>query len=390
MPGASCSDLEARLTDAYQPSSPSCGALKGKGWFGLWENSSDIPAHHYERCYEEQMSLVYDPVRNDYRNLPGVQTRVPNFGLARGFHEKNPFHPEWCLTRLTGALEEMGYRDGDTMHGAPYDIRYAAPVPGQTSRVYSRYFQELRQLVEAAREKHHKKAIIFGHSLGGMVALEFVRNTPLAWRRKHIKHLILVAPTLSTGFTGPVINVASGPDKLLYIPTASALSLRSMWRSFESSLVNFPSPKVYGHEPIVITRRRNYSAYDAQDLLAAVGFSDGIQPFRRRMLAKMSYFKAPMVPLTCINGVGKRTPRQAVYWEGDFDVLPELVYGDGDGDISLISMLAFDKEMRRQPGQKGQFKSIKLHKAGHGSILTDGWSLKRVMQEIHQVNRDSS
>lgn len=108
------------------------------------------------------------------------------------------------------------------------------------------------------------------------------------------------------------------------------------------------------------------------------------------MLAKMSYFKAPMVPLTCINGVGKRTPRQAVYWEGDFDVLPELVYGDGDGDISLISMLAFDKEMRRQPGQKGQFKSIKLHKAGHGSILTDGWSLKRVMQEIHQVNRDSS
>jgi len=26
------------------------------------------------------MSLVYDPAINDYRNLPGVETRVPNFG----------------------------------------------------------------------------------------------------------------------------------------------------------------------------------------------------------------------------------------------------------------------------------------------------------------------
>lgn len=93
VPGASCSDLEARLTDAYSPTVPGCDALKGKGWFGLWENSSDLLAHHYVECYEEQMSLVYDPVINDYRNLPGVETRVPNFGLARGFHEKNPFHP---------------------------------------------------------------------------------------------------------------------------------------------------------------------------------------------------------------------------------------------------------------------------------------------------------
>ncbi|KAF0928929.1 hypothetical protein E2562_011025 [Oryza meyeriana var. granulata] len=93
VPGASCSDVEGRLTEAYRPSVPSCGALKGKGWFGLWENSSDLVAYHYNRCFEAQMSLVYDPIHNDYRNLPGVETRVAKFGTARGFHGKDPSHP---------------------------------------------------------------------------------------------------------------------------------------------------------------------------------------------------------------------------------------------------------------------------------------------------------
>ncbi|CAN6354053.1 unnamed protein product [Urochloa humidicola] len=91
VPGVSCSELEARLTDAYRPSSPHCGAMKGKGWFGLWANVSDLPATHYVPCFLEQMRLVYDPDADDYRNLPGVETRVRNFGSSRGF-QRNPLH----------------------------------------------------------------------------------------------------------------------------------------------------------------------------------------------------------------------------------------------------------------------------------------------------------
>ena len=91
VPGLTCSELEVRLTDAYRPTLPHCGAMKGKGWFGLWANCSDIPAHHYVPCFMEQMSLVYDPAAGDYRNLPGVETRVCNFGSSRGF-QRNPKH----------------------------------------------------------------------------------------------------------------------------------------------------------------------------------------------------------------------------------------------------------------------------------------------------------
>ncbi|OEL31749.1 Lecithin-cholesterol acyltransferase-like 1 [Dichanthelium oligosanthes] len=389
VPGVSCSDLEARLTEAYRPSVPHCGAMKGKGWFGLWKNNSELLAHDYVQCFQEQMSLVYDPAVNDYRNLPGVETRVPNFGSTRAFSHKNPVKPEWCLGKLRVALEKLGYRDGDTMFGAPYDIRYAPPVPGQTSEVYSRYFKEFMALIEIASKKKQKKVVIFGHSFGGMVAFEFVRNTPLAWRQRYIKHLVLVAPTLSNGFMEPVKNFAAGTD-ILFVPTTTPLSTRSMWRSFESAIVNFPSPALFGHKPLVITKQRNYSAYDMEHFLTAVGFSEGIEPFRKRAIPKMMNFKAPMVPMTYINGVGNKTPLQLVFWENDFDASPEAVYGDGDGKINLNSVLAFDKEMCQQPGQKNQFKSIKIDKAQHSTIVTDDFALQRVIQEIIEVNKVSS
>ncbi|XP_039811610.1 lecithin-cholesterol acyltransferase-like 1 [Panicum virgatum] len=91
VPGLTCSELEVRLTDAYRPTLPHCGAMKGKGWFGLWANCSELPAHHYVPCFMEQMSLVYDPAAGDYRNLPGVETRVRNFGSSRGFQRKHTY-----------------------------------------------------------------------------------------------------------------------------------------------------------------------------------------------------------------------------------------------------------------------------------------------------------
>uniref|UniRef100_A0A0E0K1R5 AB hydrolase-1 domain-containing protein n=1 Tax=Oryza punctata TaxID=4537 RepID=A0A0E0K1R5_ORYPU len=276
------------------------------------------------------------------------------------------------------------------MFGAPYDSRYAPPVLGQTSEVYSRYFNEFMALVEAVTKKTQKKAIIFGHSYGGMVALEFVRSTPQAWRDEHIEHLILVAPTLPTGFLGALQTFIVGTDMIL-VPTATIteLSARPMWRSFESAMVNFPSPAVFGRQPLVITKKRNYTAYDMEDFLAALGFGEGIEPFRRRAVPKMYSFEAPMVPMTCINAVGNRTPLQLVFrGDDDFDEPPEVAaYGDGDGEINLLSVLAFDREMGRQPGQEKRFKSIKIANANHTTVTINDFALKRVIQEIIEVNQ---
>ncbi|CAN6320846.1 unnamed protein product [Urochloa humidicola] len=362
--------------------------MRGKGWFGLWTNRTWAMDPDQAACFAEQMRLVYDPALEDYRNLPGVETRVPGFGSTRRFTAKNPHHREHCLGALRSALERLGYREGETLFGAPYDFRYAPPLPGQTSRVYSRYFRRLMRLIEyASRKNHGKPAIVFGHSYGGGIALEFVRNAPLPWRGTFIKHLSTVAPTLSGGHVRALMSLASGPAGMLYVPSAPQPAMRSMWRSMEISVVNLPAPAVFGRRPLVITRHRNYTAYDIADLLVTVGSAGAVRPFREREVAKMEYFEAPMVPMTYMNGVGVPTTEQLIYGEDDFDRLPEEVYGDGDETINLISMLAFEEKVGKQPGQKERFKSIKLAKVRHGELVTKECALKIIVDEIVELNR---
>lgn len=261
-------------------------------------------------------------------------------------------------------------------------------MPGQTSQSYSLYFSRLMKLIEDASKRNKgKPAIVFGHSLGGGVAFEFVRNTPLPWRNRFIKHLFMAAPTWSGGYVSTLTHILWGPQDLLFVPSATRLAMRSMWRTLEISLANLPSPEVFGHKPLVITRQRNYSAYDIADLLAAIESTNGLSAFRDREIAKMEYFEAPMVPMTYMNGVGVPTPEQLVYREDNFDDDPLVVYGDGDSVINLNSILAFEGKVGMQPGQKERFKSIKLDKVAHSPIVTDERTLKIIMDIIVEINR---
>jgi hypothetical protein len=88
-----------------------------------------------------------------------------------------------CLDNLREALEKKLWYGTET--GTPCTER------GLKSQAYSRYFRQLKELVEAASNMHHRKVILFGHSYGGMLALEFVRNMTVEWRKEYIKHLTL-------------------------------------------------------------------------------------------------------------------------------------------------------------------------------------------------------
>ena len=137
----------------------------------------------------------------------------------------------------------------------------------------------------------------------------------------------------------------------------------------------------------MITRNRNYTAYDIADLLVAVDSADAVRAFRDRELPKMEYFEAPMVPWTYIIGVGIPTAEQLIYRDDDFDRLPEVVYGDGDDTINIASVLAFEEKVGMQPGQKERFKSIKFAGIRHSSLATDERALSVIMNEIVEANR---
>ncbi|KAF0929885.1 hypothetical protein E2562_026353 [Oryza meyeriana var. granulata] len=277
-------------------------------------------------------------------------------------------------------LEKIGYKERDNLFGAPYDSRYVPAPPGMHAMAFSSFMADLRRLVEhASRKNAGMPVILVTHSKGGLMAVEFLTRRATSWRKKYVKHLVMV----STGAGGIVVPLQSLAASA-YAPTAS---LARTERSYGTVFAALPSLKVFGDAPLVVTRCKNYSAYDIPEFLAAVGFAgEDIDLYRTRALPVNLGFRAPRVPMTAVYGVGVPTPEQLVYWDGNFSKEPEVVHGDGDGAVNLASVLALDTVVGEDPEQ-GFFKAVKIVNATHRGIIADEFSLKRVLSEILEANR---
>ncbi|KAL6877543.1 hypothetical protein ACP4OV_012758 [Aristida adscensionis] len=396
VPGNTCSQLDARLTDEYEPPTPpaggggggGCGIPKqGRGWFRLWENFTALQEDPtLLPCYEDQLRLVFDPAAGDYRNAPGVRTRVVSFGTTRSFRFDNPARKNVCMEGLVEALEGVGYREGANLFGAPYDFRYAPAPTGFPSGVFSGFVSRLRRLVERASETNGGKPVILvTHSFGGFFTMEFLSRTPLSWRRRYVQHFVM----LSLGVGGSPLNMqavavaaAIAAGAAPPPPTLLASVLTYEKGSFASTFSLLPSPKVYGDTPLVVTPARNYSAADMAGFLAAAGFSgDRVALYRTRALPVTLNLRAPLVPMTCMNGVGVPTVDRLVYWDSNFSGKPQVVNGDGDGIINLQTVLALDRLIGDDPDQP-YFKSILIPNTTHKGMISDEFALKRVISEI--------
>ncbi|CAM0872442.1 unnamed protein product [Alopecurus aequalis] len=382
LPGYSCSQIEVRLTDAYEPPSPLCAARKGDGrWSRLWKNitapDAEVP------CFADQLRLVYDDDAGDYVNAPGVETRALSFGSTRGFLADDPADKELCMGKLVEALEEAGYRDGETLFGAPYDFRHAPAAAGLANRELSLFRQRLRALVERASGANEGKPVILvSHSAGGYFTLDFLRRSPLPWRKRFIKHFIMA----STGAGGFVLSmqcfassISSSSSSYSSPSPADVLSLPSESRTFAATFIALPSPIAFGDDtPLVVTGNKSYAASDMLAFLAAAGLPPyAVRLYETRALPVALNLGAPVFPATCVNGVGVPTPEMLVYRNGRGGA-PEVVYGDGDGVVNLASILALDEVIGGDPRQEF-YKSVRIANMSHLGVVSDGIALQRLI-----------
>ncbi|XP_072972832.1 lecithin-cholesterol acyltransferase-like 1 [Typha angustifolia] len=391
IPGQGGNQLMARLTDDYVSTAPNCEAAKGKGWFRLWINYTNLLEDPFARpCFAEQMTIFYGPDLDDYSNAPGVVTRAPFFGSTRGFRYRDPDHKTSkfiYMEKLVKQLEAIGYEEGKSLFGAPYDFRYGLAAEGHNSKVGSQFLDDLKELVEkASKWNENKPVIILTHSLGGLFALQMLNCSPLSWRRKFIHRFI----ALSAPWGGTVVEMrvlASGASPL-GLSFLDPLLVREEKRSFDSNLWLLPSPKVFGEDTLlVMTKDKKYSASDIADFLRGIGFSEGVGPYESRILPLVREYlgAAPGVPVTCVVGFGIQTHETVVYGEGGFDAGPEeVIYGDGDGLVNLVSLLALEKEWSNLPQQ--ELKMVKLPNVSHEGILTDDLALREVIKQVYEAS----
>ncbi|PUZ42087.1 hypothetical protein GQ55_9G556200 [Panicum hallii var. hallii] len=372
VPGYGSNRLEAALTAAYEPPAPACaaGADRQGWWFPLWPNHTATRDASQVPCFADQMSLVYDAGADDYRNADGVATRVPSFGSARALIG-------W--DQLVRQLEGMGYRDGETLLAAPYDFRYAVAPRGHPSAVGGRYFRDLGRLIRASRRRRGRPVIVVAHSFGCALTYQFLLSRPLPWRRRYVKHVVFLGSALG-GFAPGMYGLSAGIDYGLQGVTRPAM-LR-LARSQQSALWRLPTPLVFGDRPLAVTRSGTYTARNMSGFLEAIGFPDGVRPYETRVLPMWEALPPPMVPVTSVIGVGIRTPETYVFGTDGFEGEPEVVYGDGDGDINLVSLAAVDD----WAGVEGQaMEVVRLPGVHHGGFFSDDSAVVRVVDEIRKA-----
>lgn len=389
IPGNGGNQLEARLTAGYKPSSLFCSkwnpVQKHKdSWFRLWFDPTVLLAP-FTKCFAERMTLYYHPDLDDYRNAPGVETRVPYFGSTQSLLFLDPYLKPITayMAPLVESLEEIGYVDGETLFGAPYDFRYGLAAEGHPSQVGSKFLQDLKELIEnTSTSNGGKPVILLSHSLGGLFVLQLLNRNPPDWRQKFIKHFVALSAPWG-GTVQEMLTFASGNS--LGVPLVEPLHVREEQRSSESNLWLMPNPKLFDRQkPLVITPTAAYSAYDIPQFLDDIGFLEGVHPYKSRILPLTEKYAAPGVPITCIIGSGVRTPETLFYGENGFDEQPEVVYGDGDGTVNMVSLLALEALWSDEKNQT--LNVIKLRGVSHTSILRRDAALDEIIAEISGIN----
>lgn len=284
---------------------------------------------------------------------------------------------------LVKSLQMLGYIDSQTLFGAPYDFRYGLASEGHPCEVGSTYLQNLKQLIENASNLNGGEPIILiSHSLGGLYALQLLNRNPLSWRQQYIKHFIALSAPWG-GTVDEMLTFASG--NALGVPLVNPLLVRNEQRSSESNLWLMPRKKQFPSEtPLVITPDSSYSSFDISRFLEDIGFEEGVHPYETRILPLVEKLVAPGVPVTCIVGNGVPTPETLYYGEKGFDEQPEILYGDGDGTVNMVSLLALEDEWRDEENQK--LKVIKLAGISHMDILKDVTALEHIIDVLSAIN----
>ncbi|CAH8291797.1 unnamed protein product [Heterobilharzia americana] len=240
--------------------------------------------------------------------------------------------------------------------------------------------ESLKQLVEETfKNAQNRPVVLLGHSMGGLYALNFLNRQTKEWKQKYVKSYISVSAPFG-GSLRALLSITSGENFGIFL--RNPLHYRPILRSFSSIISNLPDPRVWSEdEPIISTPTKNYTVKDYSTLFNDINFSLGYDI----MLKAKENFKTLEAPkdvreVYCIYSSGLLTIKKLVYKaEGKSrsafpDQVPMLVYGDGDGTVTMKSLSICNGWPNAN--------IIHLTASNHVPILSDKRFLKFIMSHV--------
>ena len=168
-----------------------------------------------------------------------------------------------------------------------------------------------------------EKVTLVIHSMGGIVSLYFLNEVVTQeWKDTYINAWV-------------TLSGAWGGGGLLIEQIVSSI-LASLFRTLESTVWLLPDPSVWGSATLLTTPNRTYTANDYEDLFTDIGYPQGYQMYQGIVSINENY-PAPRVPTYCFYGTNVSTTEGYIYGNGLDASETNIVFGDGDGVVNLLS-----------------------------------------------------
>ena len=316
-------------------------------WYARWHTAWILPRvviPPVARCLLDFITPVYDPATERFTSKHGVEVKVKGFGKIVSLENLGPsILPLSNFDYIRGFVKfmmtELGYSPGIDLFAAPYDWRYSPDVLKEQG-----YFQDLKALIETAYvTSGNRRVHVMGHSLGAVVALAFLNEMELDWKRKYVKSFVPVGGP----FGGTIVNVLGSVSGYnLGLPLEPA-DLRDFEAQAPTGPWLFARPSLWStSEVLVQTPTQSYTAHDYERLLADLGLQVAIPIFRHVFPLYLETIIPPGIDVHVVHAVDNPTAASLVYntsFSGDMADVPlppcEIIYGPGDGTVPERSLL---------------------------------------------------
>nr|CAH8869280.1 unnamed protein product [Trichobilharzia regenti] len=339
--------------------------------FSLWFNWFYLLLPERLATY---FNLKYDPVTYEGHDADECKIDFPGWGETWSVeYLSQSNYITYFHTIVSELTEDNYYVRNFTIRGAPYDFRKA---PGENML----FVHKMKDLVEETyKNGMDRPVVLFGHSMGSLYTLNFLKHQTKEWKQKYIKAFVSVAAPLG-GAVETLVFITHGSNFGVFF--RSTYPYRDVFRTMSSPTTVLPNAKLWSKEEyLIITPSHKYSAHDYRAY-----FSDADYPTGYNVLQRSESSFDPLEDpqdvseLYCVYSTGLLTVDQLIYkppglFRSAFpNQTPLLRYGDGDGTVNLRSLQVCNKWPN--------VKSFELTGSLHLSILNDKRLIDLLKEEI--------
>jgi lysophospholipase-3 len=381
LPGLGGSSLEAQV---HKKETPAWYCIKNHDWFRIWFAVQEIVV---QPCWMDNLNVTFDPATGNYTNTEGVQMRPTDFGGIEGVAYLDykwgiPIVFTSYYASVVKSLEEVGYKVGQNLFGAPYDWRLPATFTETIG-----WYAMLQNLIETAYQGNGNLPVhVVTHSMGGPTALYFLNSMPQAWKDTYIASFIPIAGPW-TGSPKALRAILSGDNFGLSFAGIDILSkkrMRDIARQAGGVVELIPNTDLNtANTTFVTVSGTNYTIADFPALFNVAG-TPATVPVYKSTQNIVQDLVSPNVPVHCLYGYGVPTEIFYDYPTGNFGEDPTIFDNNlGDGTVPLYSL----QECQRWKHSQSENVAVReFNLLGHSDILKDEEFLQHLLAIVTATN----